>query len=109
MPSDQEFGAPDTLDGFAHGYAVANGVRLHYEIGGEGEPLVLLEGFPRTTHALHGIMTELAKRFRVIAVDYRGQGGSEKPADGYDKEDHGERRVRPRQEPGLRQGQHRRR
>lgn len=73
------------LEGFEDGYAVANGVRLHYEIGGEGEPLVLLEGFPRTTHALHGIMSELVKRYRVIAVDYRGQGGSDKPADGYDK------------------------
>lgn len=73
------------LEGFEDHYAVANGVRLHYEIGGEGEPLVLLEGFPRTTHALHGIMSELVRRYRVIAVDYRGQGGSDKPTDGYDK------------------------
>ncbi|WP_179266454.1 alpha/beta fold hydrolase [Asanoa hainanensis] len=84
-PSDQEFDRPPAFEGFEHGYAVANGVRLHYEIGGEGEPLVLLDGFPRTTHALHGIMSELVKRYRVIAVDYRGQGGSDKPADGYDK------------------------
>ncbi|GAA1866747.1 alpha/beta fold hydrolase [Asanoa iriomotensis] len=78
-PSDQQIG------GFEQGYAVANGVRLHYEVGGEGEPLVLLDGFPRTTHSLHGIMSELVKHYRVIAVDYRGQGGSDKPADGYDK------------------------
>ncbi|MER6290178.1 hypothetical protein [Streptomyces sviceus] len=30
-----------------------NGTRLHYVIGGEGEPLVLMDGFPRTWHGLH--------------------------------------------------------
>ncbi|MFF3946545.1 alpha/beta fold hydrolase [Streptomyces sp. NPDC001902] len=73
------------LEGFEDGYAEVNGTRLHYVIGGEGEPLVLMEGWPRTTHALRGIMAPLARHFRVIAVDYRGMGGSDKPAGGYDK------------------------
>lgn len=73
------------LEGFEHRYADVNGTRLHYVIGGEGEPLVLMDGWPRTWYALHEIMPALARRFRVIAVDYRGQGDSDKPADGYDK------------------------
>ncbi|MFI8181467.1 alpha/beta fold hydrolase [Actinacidiphila glaucinigra] len=73
------------LEGFEDGYTEVNGTRLHYVIGGEGEPLVLMEGWPRTTHALRGIMAPLARHFRVIAVDYRGMGGSDKPAGGYDK------------------------
>lgn len=73
------------LEGFEDRYADVNGTRLHYVIGGEGEPLVLMDGFPRTWHGLHKIMTPLAEHFRVIAVDYRGQGDSDKPEGGYDK------------------------
>ncbi|MFG1667775.1 alpha/beta fold hydrolase [Streptomyces sp. Y7] len=73
------------LEGFEHRYAEVNGTRLHYVTGGEGEPLVLMDGWPRTWYALHEIMPALARRFTVIAVDYRGQGDSDKPAGGYDK------------------------
>ncbi|MGW3248050.1 alpha/beta fold hydrolase [Streptomyces sp. NPDC001070] len=73
------------LEGFEHGYAEVNGTRLHYVIGGEGEPLVIMDGWPRTVHGLHKILPLLAKRFRVIAVEYRGMGESDKPAGGYDK------------------------
>ena len=73
------------LEGFEEGYAAVNGTRLHYIIGGEGEPLVLMDGYPRTLHGLHKILPALAQRFRVIAVDYRGQGDSDKPKSGYDK------------------------
>jgi pimeloyl-ACP methyl ester carboxylesterase len=65
------------LEGFEDRYADVNGTRLHYVIGGEGEPLVLMDGFPRTWHGLHKIMTPLAEHFRVIAVDYGGQGESD--------------------------------
>ncbi|MEX3937908.1 alpha/beta fold hydrolase, partial [Paraburkholderia phymatum] len=33
-----------SLPGFRNGYATVNGVRLHYVVGGKGEPLVLLPG-----------------------------------------------------------------
>ncbi len=33
---------------FSHYTIVANGVRLHYVIGGQGNPLVLLHGWPHT-------------------------------------------------------------
>ena len=74
-----------SLPGFKNEYATVNGVRLHYVIGGSGTPLVLLGGWPETWWEFHKMMPELAKQYRVIAVDFRGMGGSEKPAGGYDK------------------------
>ena len=73
------------LNGFADGYAKVNGIRLHYVIGGTGDPLVLLPGWPRTWWQFHKMMPALAERYRVIAVDIRGMGDSDKPVSGYDK------------------------
>src|ERR1700736_5094596 len=71
--------------GFVSSHAEVNGVRLHYVAGGRGEPLVLLGGGPQTWWEFHKIMPALAEPRRVIAVDLRGMGGSDKPAGGYDK------------------------
>ncbi|MEV4119693.1 alpha/beta hydrolase [Micromonospora sp. NPDC049645] len=71
--------------GFTSRYAEVNGVRLHYVAGGRGEPLILLHGWPQTWWEYHKVMPALAARYRVIAVDLRGAGGSSKPASGYDK------------------------
>lgn len=73
------------LPGFENGYASVNGVRIHYVIGGKGEPLVLLPGWPETWWAFNKVMPTLAKQYRVISVDLRGMGSSDKPAGGYDK------------------------
>jgi pimeloyl-ACP methyl ester carboxylesterase len=70
---------------FRNGYARVNGTLLHYVIGGRGAPLVLLPGWPQTWWEFHKVMPALAQRHRVIAVDLRGMGGSDKPAGGYDK------------------------
>ncbi|MGZ3146050.1 alpha/beta fold hydrolase [Lentzea chajnantorensis] len=77
--------AEPNLPGFKHNYARVNGVRLHYVTGGSGEPLVLLPGWPQTWWLYHKIMPALAARYRVIAVDLRGMGGSDKPQSGFDK------------------------
>jgi pimeloyl-ACP methyl ester carboxylesterase len=74
-----------SLPGFENGFADVNGVRLHYVKGGQGEPLVLLPGWPETWWSFHKMMPELARHYTVIAVDLRGMGTSAKPADGYDK------------------------
>lgn len=74
-----------SLPGFRNGYAEVNGVRLHYVVGGKGEPLVLLPGWPETWWTFHKIMPTLAEHHTVIAVDLRGMGASSKPAEGYDK------------------------
>jgi pimeloyl-ACP methyl ester carboxylesterase len=54
-------------------------------VGGKGEPLVLLPGWPETWWTFHKIMPALAAHYTVIAVDLRGMGASSRPADGYDK------------------------
>ncbi|MFD9070169.1 alpha/beta fold hydrolase [Streptomyces lasiicapitis] len=75
-----------SLEGdFTSAHADVNGTTLHYVSGGSGEPLVLLGGWPQTWWQFHKIMPELARHYRVIAVDLRGMGGSAKPAGGYDK------------------------
>ncbi len=64
----------------------ADGFRLHYVEAGEGEPVVLLHGFPQTCYAWRKVMPGLAERFRVIAPDLRGCGDTDRPPDGYDKQ-----------------------
>ncbi|MEV7867310.1 alpha/beta hydrolase [Streptomyces sp. NPDC088124] len=71
--------------GFASRFAEVNGTRLHYVVGGQGDPLVLLPGWPRTWYQFHKIMPPLARHYQVIAPDLRGMGDSDKPAGGYDK------------------------
>lgn len=73
------------IEGFTSDFAEVNGTRLHYVTGGQGDPLVLLPGWPRTWYQFHKIMPLLARHYRVIAVDLRGMGGSGKPTAGYDK------------------------
>lgn len=63
----------------------ANGIRLHYMIAGDGDPVFLLHGWPLSAEMWRGVMAELAKSHTVIAPDLRGAGYSDKPASGYDK------------------------
>ena len=73
------------LPGFTEDFATVNGVRLHYVAGGKGKPVMLLPGWPETWWAFHKIMPALARNHRVISVDLRGMGSSDKPAAGYEK------------------------
>ena len=69
---------------FSHHTASVNGIQMHYVIGGQGDPVVLLHGWPETWYAWHKIMPALAKNYTVIAPDLRGLGDSSKPPTGYD-------------------------
>ncbi|MEC5342922.1 alpha/beta hydrolase [Brenneria populi] len=68
-----------------HHIAVVNGLRLHYVAAGEGEPLVLLHGWPQSWREWRHLLPELAQHYTVIAPDMRGFGDSDKPSSGYDK------------------------
>ena len=69
----------------AQGDTVVNGVRLHYAVAGQGEPVLLLHGWPESWIAWRHVMPMLAKTGRrVWAIDLRGYGDSDKPASGYD-------------------------
>ncbi|WP_431043090.1 alpha/beta fold hydrolase [Streptomyces sp. P1-3] len=56
-----------------------NGVELFYEVGGDGDPLVLVHG----SWGDHGnwapVLRALALRFRVLVYDRRGHSQSERP------------------------------
>ena len=69
---------------FSHGTASVNGIQLHYVIGGHGDPIVLLHGWPETWYEWHLVMPALAKNHTVIAPDLPGLGESSKPLTGYD-------------------------
>jgi pimeloyl-ACP methyl ester carboxylesterase len=64
-------------------YATNDGVRIHYEVEGAGKPLVLYHGL--TGSGLRwrdtGYAAELARTHRLILIDARGHGHSDKPRD----------------------------
>ena len=66
-------------------FAEANGVRLHYLIAGQGDPVVLLHGYAQTSHMWLPLIAKLAGTRTVIAPDLRGIGESGTPPDGYTK------------------------
>ncbi|MGH8474381.1 MAG: alpha/beta fold hydrolase [Methylococcales bacterium] len=64
---------------------MANGVKLHYVVSGEGEPVVLVSGWPESWYAWRRVIPKLVSTGRrVYAIDPRGFGDSEKPLTGYD-------------------------
>jgi len=62
-------------------YANNNGVRINYEIEGQGPPLLLQHGFSGTLDAwrTNGYVQSLSKEYRCIFLSIRGRGKSDKP------------------------------
>jgi pimeloyl-ACP methyl ester carboxylesterase len=58
--------------------AIRTGVTLNYEVSGEGEPLLLVMGTSGSIPLWAELRPRLAERYRVIAFDNRGLGGSER-------------------------------
>jgi pimeloyl-ACP methyl ester carboxylesterase len=62
----------------------SKGVNIRYVDVGRGDPVVLVHGFSSSLDgnwATPGVIAALAKDFRVIALDCRGHGKSDKPHD----------------------------
>lgn len=57
----------------------ANGIEFYYEIHGDGEPVVLLEGLGYSSWMWYKQVDELKKHFKVIIFDNRGVGQTDKP------------------------------
>ena len=59
-----------------------DGLSVFYrEIGNHTNPkLVLLHGFPSSSHLYRNLMSALASHFHVVAPDYPGFGNSEFPS-----------------------------
>jgi 3-oxoadipate enol-lactonase len=63
--------------------AESQGVRIAYEIRGEGEPLVLVHGLAYDRAGWGRLPDLLAERFRVVLLDNRGVGESDAPVGPY--------------------------
>lgn len=62
-----------------------NGLRFHYrDWGGVGQPVVLVHGLASTCHIWDLVAPILSRHFRVLALDQRGHGESDRPDGGYD-------------------------
>ena len=57
------------------------GLRLHYLAAGHGDPVLLLHGWPTSSHLWRHVMGPIAEHYRVIALDLPGFGQSDKPLD----------------------------
>ncbi len=62
-------------------FVTHGGVRIHYEVEGTGPPLVLLHGrfVSLEIHRSIGLVQGLRDRYRLVLIDARGHGQSDKP------------------------------
>ena len=62
-------------------HATVRGLKLFYREAGAHHPrtIVLLHGFPSSSHMFRDLIPKLAERFHVIAPDYVGFGYSDAP------------------------------
>src|SRR5688500_7872208 len=80
----EKYAPGSDVPGEKHGtmpYATTDGLRIQYEVTGNGEPLVLYHGLTGSGERWRdtGYVTGLADAYRLILIDARGHGGSDKP------------------------------
>ncbi len=81
--------APTFYDGVPPGapkgalYADIGGVRVRFVEEGDGPPVVLVHGFASALDTWRGVMTELKKTHRILAMDLKGFGWSSRPEGNY--------------------------
>ena len=68
---------------------LSSGVRLSYLHGGpvDGPAVILLHGVTDSSFSFSRVLPLLPPRLRVIALDQRGHGDSDRPVDGYTMDD----------------------
>jgi len=64
-------------------YVYSQGLRIHYQIDGDGPPLVFQHGATSTLQTWYdlGYVDGLKQDYRCILIDIRGRGASDKPHD----------------------------
>jgi pimeloyl-ACP methyl ester carboxylesterase len=58
-----------------------DGVKIHYEVAGDGPALILTHGYSSTAEMWAGQIEPLSRHFKVITWDMRGHGDSDYPED----------------------------
>jgi pimeloyl-ACP methyl ester carboxylesterase len=61
----------------------ANDINIYYEIHGEGEPLLMIQGYGQYSGHWTTLIPPFAKEYRVIIFDNRGTGRTDKPETPY--------------------------
>ena len=64
-------------------FTTSDGVRLSYLEAGSGQPFVMIPGWSQTAEQWHHQINHFSKTHRVLALDMRGHGDSDKPDHGY--------------------------
>jgi microsomal epoxide hydrolase len=64
-------------------FKTSDGVRIHYLEAGSGRPIVFIPGWSMPAWIWQKQIDEFSKHYRVIAVDPRSQGESDKPTYGH--------------------------
>jgi non-heme chloroperoxidase len=64
-------------------FTTSDGVRLHYQVSGNGKPLVILPGYGQDATKFAPIYKALETQFTIYCLDYRWHGKSDVPAYGY--------------------------
>lgn len=64
-----------------HAFADVNGIRMHYVTAGQGEPVLLLHGFPEYWGVWKKVIADLAQDHQVFAPDLRGYNQTSRPAE----------------------------
>jgi len=64
-------------------YVTLDGARIRYIVAGQGRPVVLLHTLRTQLDMFQKVVPELAKEFRVYALDYPGHGWSDIPRTEY--------------------------
>ncbi|MEV6927987.1 alpha/beta hydrolase [Dactylosporangium sp. NPDC051485] len=62
-----------------HRFIDAGGVRTHVAEAGDGDPILLLHGFPQHWYAWSRVIPHLAPGYRVLCPDFAGSGRSAPP------------------------------
>ena len=68
------------FEGFATHNIRCENATIHCRVGGQGEPLLLLHGFPQTHVQWHRLAPLLVDAFTLVIPDLRGYGASRGPA-----------------------------
>jgi pimeloyl-ACP methyl ester carboxylesterase len=74
------------VEGVQHRFVDAGGLRMHVAEAGQGDPLVLLHGWPQHWYEWRHQIPVLSQHYRVICPDLRGLGWTDAPPRGYEKE-----------------------
>ncbi len=81
------------FEGFKRVQVDTGEVTIHAVVGGQGQPLLLLHGYPQTHAIWHKIAPRLAERFTLVAADLRGYGDSGKPEGALDHSNYSKRAM----------------